>query len=281
MLAADGYAYLDIDDPVCAWATYRSILVCAPDRPGFVSVWTRGMIRADNHAGMLREFALEDVRASQFPHRISRLRGMFCFLDVESAQYALSWGDHFQSQNLAELCFIDVDNRRDRLDANWITFAPTDLNGYLSDLKWISSYWSGEPYPKATPIWETIVDGSIAVLGTEIRKKAYDNIRNQFPNSLMLLEMSRLAAVVGSDLGRISAYGHYDGDDVVFRYLLDMQDAKNPEFLKKLSDLIDGGHPVNWADMTHHIDHDSFGCVPDLRSENFRRARNQLFGSQS
>jgi hypothetical protein len=34
MLTTDAYAFLNINDPVCAWATYRRVLVSAPEEPG-------------------------------------------------------------------------------------------------------------------------------------------------------------------------------------------------------------------------------------------------------
>ena len=92
MLATDAYALLNIDNPMCAWAAYRGTLVCAPDAPGFISVWTAGLIRADKPGRIASELSIEAVRVAQFPDRISRLRGMFCFLDAESAGRAHSWG---------------------------------------------------------------------------------------------------------------------------------------------------------------------------------------------
>ena len=149
MLTTDAYAFLDIDNPLCAWATYRSVLVCAADRPGCVSVWTAGMTREGDPARIVRERTIEDVRRTQFHHRISRLRGMFCFPDAASAQRACSW-DHgqrtqFQPQYLAELSLVWAGPNLDRLDANWITYAPVNEYGYLTETGWIRSYWEGAP----------------------------------------------------------------------------------------------------------------------------------------
>lgn len=271
MLATDAYAFLNIDNPLCAWATYRGTLVCVPDAPGFISVWTAGLIRADNPGRLASELAVEAVRVAQFPDRISRLRGMFCFSDAESAGRARSWGGHFDLQFMAELSLTEAGARRDRLDANWITNAPTDAAGYLTDYSWIQNYWAGDPYPNEEPIWETLVDERLIILGIDIRQRAYSAIKSEFPNSLMFLEIARLAARVGSDLGTISAFLRTEGNEMEMEYFMNMMDAESPEFLGKLTALRESGHPINWADMKQHIDQDSFGNVPDLRPYGFRR----------
>ena len=271
MLATDAYAFLNIDNPMCAWATYRGTLVCAPDATGFISVWTAGLICADNPGRIANELGIEAVRVAQFPDRISRLRGMFCFLDAESAGRTRSWGGHFEPKFVAELSLSEAGARRDRLDANWITNAPTDVAGHLTDDSWIQNYWAGNPYPNEEPIWETLVDERLIVLGTDIRQRAYAAIKSEFPNSLMLLEIARQAAWVGSDLGTISAFFRTEENEMALDYFMNMMDAENPEFLGKLTALRESGHPINWADMKQHIDQESFGNVPDLRPYGFRR----------
>lgn len=271
ILATDAYAFLNIDHPLCAWATYRGTLVCAPNDPGFISVWTAGLIRADHAGRMTKELTIEAVRVAQFPDRISRLRGMFCFLDAESAGRVGSWGEHFKPDFMAELSLAEAGIRRDRLDANWITNAPIDGAGHLADDSWIQNYWAGDPYPNKEPIWETLVDGRLIVLGTGIRQRAYAAIKSEFPNSLTLLEIARLAAWAGSDLGTISAFLRTEGNEIALDYCMNMVDAKSLGFLEKLTALRESGHPINWADIKQRIDQDSFGNVPDFRSYGFRR----------
>ena len=275
MLATDAYVFLDVDNPLCAWATYRGALVCAPETPGFISVWTAGLIRASHPGHMSLESAVEAVRAAQFPHRISRLRGMFCFLDANSATRACLWDQehrtHFQPKNIAELSLTEAGTRRDRMDANWITNAPTDAAGHLTDSSWIRNYWAGDPYPDKEPIWETLVDGRLIVLGTDIRQRAYAAVKSEFPNSLMFLEIARQAAWVGSDLGTISAFVRIEENEMVLDYAMNMVDAERPEVLERLVTLRETSHPINWADMQPHIDQDSFGQVPDFRPYGFRR----------
>jgi hypothetical protein len=273
-IQTDAYAFLDIDNPVCAWATYRGILVCAPDTPGFVSVWTASLIRTSNSGSFSFESKIEAVRVAQFPHRVSRLRGMFCLLDGKDASRATSWdhagNTHFQPEYLAELSLSEAGSRRDRLDANWITFAARNTADSSTDHSWIAKYWSGEPYPNQTPIWETLVDGRIVVLGTDIRQRAYAKIKSEFPDSLTFLEIARQAAWVGSDLGSISAFLRFEGQDLILDYGMNMLDAKNPEVLEKLTALRESGHPINYSDMKLHVEQESFGRVPDLRPYGFR-----------
>jgi len=109
------------------------------------------------------------------------------------------------------------------------------------------------------------------VLGTSLREQAYAAMKRHFPNSLMFLEIARQAAWVGSDLGNICAWLGQDGDELALKYLMDMQDAQNPDILGRLVRLQKNGHPINWADMAPHIAQDSFGRVPDLRPFGFRR----------
>jgi hypothetical protein len=272
MLSTDGYVFLSINDPVCAWAAYRGVLVSPPEQPGFISVWTAKMLKSQEHSHLRREFALERIRAAEFPRRISRLRGMFCFPDIRSAEMACAWSSdpnsHFRAEFLAELNLNEAGSRRDRLDSNWITYATPQS---VDDPNWARSYWRGEPFPRMEPVWEILVDGRITILGTELREHAYKAIRRWFPESLLLLEIGRQAGWIGSNLGNTCAYLSRENDDYVLKYLMDMYDAENPRFLKRLTSLRREGHPINWEDMRPHIERGSFGKTPDLRPLGFRR----------
>jgi hypothetical protein len=200
---------------------------------------------------------------------------MFCLMDAESATRACSWDSgqktHFQPKYLAELSLSEAGGRRDRLDANWITLAPKDLNGYLTDASWIPHYWKGSAYPGVEPVWETLVDGRLWVLGTDIRERAYLAVKSEFPDSLMLLELARQAACVGSNLGSITAWMRPVGNDMVLDYCMNMLDADSPELHRKLREFSESGHPINRADMKPHIDRESFGNMPDFGPYGFRR----------
>jgi hypothetical protein len=197
MLKTDAWAYLNIHNPVCAWAAYRSSMVSAPENPGFLSVWTAAMVKSKNVAWLNREQALEDRRQRYFPQRVSRLKGMFCFTDLASAEWALQWGSavkHFRPDFLSELSLAEASPERDRLDSNWITYAKRDEQGFPTDHEWIHRYWSGDPFPGKEPVWETLVRGRLLLLGTELRQRAYALLEKHMPQSLSLAEIGRLGA---------------------------------------------------------------------------------------
>ena len=268
-LTTDGYIFLDISRPYVAWATYRSVLISPPniqDSNGrFISWWQADLHRNSPH--IKREIALEEIRVQQFPGRVSRLNGIFCFQDRESATDAADhWGGQFKLEILAEVNLLEAQGR-DRLDSNWITYA--DSNTVRPSDAWISSYWRGEPYPGKKPIWETLVEGKVTVLGTDLRKQAYEIVRANWPDSLMFLEISRLGAWIGSDIGSMSVFMAEDAENYNFTFCMDMRDADNKNFLIQLSQLIKSGHPVNYADVKPHYDKGSFGKVPDMSAFQF------------
>ena len=154
-LASDGYIFLDISCPYVAWAAYKGTLITPPNTETqngrFVSWWLAGLLR--NQENLARELALEQVRAQHFPERISRLIGIFCFLDESCANQAVCWGGHFKAENRVEISLGEA-RGRDRLDANWITHA--DPGAVSPNDAWIPRYWQGELYPNAEPVWETL-----------------------------------------------------------------------------------------------------------------------------
>ena len=269
MLSTDGHVFLDVSRPYVAWATYRGVLITPPNErtstERFLSWWQTDLHR--NSPFIRREAALEEVRRRKFPENISRLNGFFCFPDLGNAKRASQiWNGHFTLENLAEVN-LEGARGRDRLDSNWITFA--DPHKTLPTDEWLTRYWQGEQYPGKEPIWETLVEGRVSVLGTELRTKAYELVKSIWPESLMLLEISRLGAWIGSNIGCISASLTENTGYYYFRYLMDMSDADNPVFLEKLKQLMESGHPVNWADIKPHHDRESFGASPDMRPFEF------------
>ena len=55
-----------------------------------------------------RELELERIRELHCPDKISRLVGLFCFLDEMSSKRALAWKGHFRQENLATLDLSDA-----------------------------------------------------------------------------------------------------------------------------------------------------------------------------
>jgi len=254
MSAADrfeAFAFLDVIHPVVAWGVYRGVLVSA--RAGDhshglpVSMMFAGMVLHQNNTRLHNELLIEQTRAKRFPEATSRLTGMFFFTDRGSAHRAESWGGHFDRSYLAELEVYPV-RPPTVVDASWITHAPVHPDGRitLGSTEWIERYWSGEPYDHA-PLWETLVEGRAVVWGTELRERAYDLLRREFPDALDTLEIARLAAHLGSDLGQSTAWltqsspGRFE-----LAYFMDFRDANNSEFLGRLKEY-DG--PRNLKDL--------------------------------
>ncbi len=254
---------------MCAWATYRGALVSIPTSPGFLSVWSASVLHHASAERIAREHALEWCRATFYPNRVSRLIGMFCFTELRSAEKALEWGSHFKLQNLAELSLAEV-RRGDRLDSNWITYGDFDDPSRGACF----GYWSGMPYPGAEPVWETILEGRLDVLGTDIRERAYARIEKHMPDSTPLAELGRIAAWVGSNLGAVYAFLRADGDYVELEYIMDMQEANDPAFIKKISDLLSSGHPMR-QEASRAFAEDRVRA-PDLRPFGFRKPKSEL-----
>jgi hypothetical protein len=84
-----------------------------------------------------------------------------------------------------------------RHDAEWISKRLDDASA-----DWMRAYLRGEA-AGPDPVWELVVDGRGLVLGTELRKAAYEVVKATWPRSLALLELARLGVELDSDLGLI------------------------------------------------------------------------------
>jgi hypothetical protein len=271
MLSTDAWAFLNITHPMCAWATYRGVLVSVRPDPGFISIWALSMIQSGDPNRVQREVTLEIHRAHFYPKKVSRLKGMYCFTDLKSAEAAINWGAHFKPEYLAELSLSESERVSTRLDSNWITFG---LKESPFDAYALNAYWSGLPHPDHEPVWETLVEGRMIVLGTHLRERAYQLVHRYMPYSTALLEASRVAAWAGSDLGNTTGRIHEDGDDLVFDYLMDMRDATDPDFLERLGRLRAEGHPMR-QEAVQAFAEDRVR-LPDLRPLSFRRRKAEL-----
>ena len=271
-----GFAFLDIARPYVAWAVYRGVLITPQKTPSaggrFVSWWWTSLLRYKTH--LKRELELEQVRKRQFPDRVSRIVGLYCFLDKACADQALVWDGHFRPDNLAELSLAESTQGGQLLDANWISSGTLEVDGRHAD--WMERYWSGEPYPEAQPVWETLVKGKVSVLGTDLRDRAYEVVKHCWPESLMLLEISRMGAWLGSNIGTINVIMAETAAEYKFDFLLDMRDAQNPDFIERLQRLMASGHPVNWVDIKPHYERGTFGRTPDMTPFQFSVGRGAI-----
>lgn len=249
------FAFLDVDRPWIAWLVYRGELISrSAVTEKVLSVWHAGYLlnlgntRSRRRFG--RELEIEAKRERLHPQPISRLSGLYVFEDVEAARTAAQyWGGAFRGEHLAEI-ELDDSVRFSKHDSEWITrFMEAD------DGSWIDMYLSGQPTDE--PTWELLVEGRGLILGTEVRQRAYETVRNEWPDSLALLELSRVAVELDSDLGFIAPIVTFADGWAELKMYLDFRDATNPEFLDRFA-RYDG--PKNTADLNEQADL----VLPDL-----------------
>ncbi|WP_420998260.1 hypothetical protein ACKI2N_023735 [Cupriavidus sp. 30B13] len=188
---------------------------------GTVSLRLAGIFDSGNFQRLQSELAIDAIRGLNFPNAVSRLSGMFVFDEVESALAAeqAAWGGHINSDYLTDVGLTY--GTATRVDANWITkMLDADANLVHGWEQLAVKYWNGEACG-ATPIWELLVDGSVTVWGTRIRNRAYEVIRSRYPQSLGLLEESRIAALLGFSLGHISSWLTREGNHAELAFYLD------------------------------------------------------------
>lgn len=259
------FAFVDIADPLIAWLAYRGEMVSSHDvHSRALSVWhARRLERIDVSKERLeryaREVALEAIRSTSFAQSVSRLRGFYVFPDEETALRAsAAWGGSFKAESLVEIGLLP-DAEFSRYDSEWIT-----NSAKIDPARWADSYFSGAAQGKL-PLWELVVRGRGVIFGTELREAAYRRVEEEWPASLALLELARVAVELQSDLGVCTAMIFGDGKKLLVDYVINFEDATNPDFLKRFG-AYDG--PKNVKDLNPSSDL----VVPDLRSRRFRIA---------
>lgn len=246
------FAFLDLEFPPVAWAVMRGMLVSAdqthPEAPenGFVSFMLAGMIQYQRNDRIFNESIIEHVRATRYPRKISRLRGMYFFRSREDALSRIGdrdWPKYFTRENLVELeLYPALDPTV--CDANWITFANLRSDGRIAteDLTWIDNYWSGKPYSDNAPVWEMIANGVALVLDERIRRQCDALVKKRFPESHIPILMARLASEAGSLGGLISPFVIRDSNmSVRLCYLGREADFHDPAVIEKIGQHPDAG----------------------------------------
>jgi hypothetical protein len=230
----NAFAYIDVSDPWIAWLAYRGEMIAAPQiNPQAVSVWHSKYLRDLGQAGRRaqryrKEAEMEQFRSAKYPEAVSRLTGLYFFPTLEDAKRAEnSWDRTFRPENLTEVEIVSV-SRQSRYDSERITHdfgSPT--NG------WFDSYFSGVARG-ADPIWELLFEGRALIVGTGLRERAYKVLATAWRQTLALLELSRVAVVLGSDLGVVSAIVTHDGNKGRLGVGINFADATNEAFLERL-----------------------------------------------
>jgi hypothetical protein len=101
------------------------------------------------------------------------------------------------------------------------------------------------------------------VFGTQLREAAYEVVKRVWPKSLPLLELSRVAVELGSDLGVITPMVLGEPNNYRVDFAMNFADATNPDFLERFS-RYDG--PKN----TNDLGPESELVLPDLRPYGFK-----------
>ncbi|WP_434155832.1 hypothetical protein [Pseudomonas sp. JZ134] len=261
----EGFMYLDIDNPLVAWNAYRGVLVSQklvqqsvgnPLVPA-LSMTVANFFMNRDWERLEFENELEMERERNFPKKVSRLTGLFVFDEPESALAVAddeSWGGakgHIQDDNLTDIEISAAPNYT-RLDANWISWMlKVRSEGNLDWRSGILPYWAGDVCPHfSQPIWEGLLDGTVTIWGTELRHRAYASLKKRSPSTVCLLELSRIAASLSSDLGHISALVTRENGQQLMSFHIDMQDSNDKTFLDRLGKYINENPTlVNFNDL--------------------------------
>lgn len=235
----EGFAYVNIDNPMTAWNVVRSSfyspsLLPRSEQPGALSFSMADLLRDGNAARAAAEFRLEYVRRRHFPDAVSRVTGMFLFDDIDSAAQVWSgaWSGHFTQEYLTDVG-VSAD-RFSRHDATWITMMRNNENILLNGWEAMAEgYWSSEPASNQ-PIWERVIEGSITIWGLDLKTRALEKVRKSWPQSLPLLAISANSAAMGSFDGAVVPYAVRKDKILEIAYFLRMVDAKDPEFCDRL-----------------------------------------------
>jgi hypothetical protein len=239
------FVYLDVDFPPIAWLVYRGVLnSCdiASVNPGNLSWFLMDTIKRGLVSTLRREGILEGIRLKEFCNCLSRLRCVYAYPSLEMAKRGDCGREKFRSENLVTIAPAGT-VKSESHDSNWIT----DFDSLLPDVA--EKYWAGEL--TQNPLTEYLLSGRLNILGTTVRRRAYQIIKQGYPNSLAMLELSRLAAEFGSDLGSIAPWVKREGDRDIVSHIIHYTE---PEGLDVFRQAIEEkkrnpNFQVNWADL--------------------------------
>jgi hypothetical protein len=212
-----------------------------------------------------REGVLEGFRLREFPNLPSRLRCVYAYPTLDAAARGNFGRGKFRTENLIAITRAMDNFRTSTHDSNWIS----NFDSLAMDTA--RKYWAGETTRE--PHFESLLNGRFWILGTRVRKRAYQTIKNVWPNSLALVELSRLAIEFGSDLGAAAPWLVREGDQVFVRHIIRYNEQEGLEILKQALERTkrDRTFQVNWADLeplrrsVDDRDADAKFCLPDSR----------------
>lgn len=238
------YAYLDIENSMAAaWGVMRGMLISpivlemSSEGKGFLSFMTASILSQQEGKKLFNEALIEEERASVFPDKASRLRGLYFFENKNDAIKAEKWGYHFIEDNFSEILIPpNLMLKYTKVDSNWITYAELDDEGVIKDRTWIRKYWEGKPYNE-NPIWEIIFEGVAIIPNEGIRRQAEKNVRTWFPESDFFILAARLASEVGSFGGVITPYLIHNEleNSLKIEYIFRDEELHSEEIIEKMA----------------------------------------------
>ncbi len=263
------FVYLDVESPPIAWLAYRGIINSCDVKsanPGNLSVFLIDVVQRGLNSTLRREGLLEGFRQTQFSDCISRLKCIYAWPTLQMAKNACYGRGKFQEQNLVAIRPVDEKFKRQEYDSTWIT----DFDSLPASTA--TKYWSGEK--SKTPQLECLLTGRFSILGTTVRKRAYETIKRTNPNSLAMLELSRLAVDFNSDLGSSSPWIANDGNNVIATYIIKYTEEEGLEIFEKAlrEKQKNPDFVINWVDIEplckseKNSELDARFSVPDMRS---------------
>jgi hypothetical protein len=263
------FVYLDVDQLPIAWLAYRGVINSCDVKtanPSNLSFFLMDIVQRGLDATLRREGVLEAVRVNDYPSQLSRLKCVYAWPSLEVAARGCYGRGKFQEKNLVAIAPMERNFKRDEHDSNWIT----DFDS-LPAIRTAKQYWTGEQ--TTTPLTECILSGRFAILGAEVRKRAYETIKKTNPNSLAILELSRLAVEFQSDLGSISPWIKQEGDTLLASYVMRYDEVEGLQVFedavkkwqadKRFQINFDDLKPLTTSEKSPQLD--AQFAVPDLR----------------
>lgn len=264
------FVYLDVDDPRIAWLAYRGVINSADQKganPGEISWHLVNTIQRGLISTLRREGLLEGFRLKQFGGALSRLRCIYAHPTLEAAMKATEGVGKFRKENLVAIEPRDPNFIREEYDSYWVT----NFDALSSDQA-AKNYWAHEHSNE--PALELLLSGSFSILGTTVRKRAYETIKKVAPNSLAMLELARLAEMFSSDLGAIAPFiVMEENGPVLSSVIMYNEDEGNKVWSQALGRAKDDKtFQMNWDDIkpltASDPKYDAYFSTPDFKGLN-------------
>jgi len=194
------YVCLQMKNPVVAWNVARGII----DSPYIVqknfdysilSFFLFSRYYKNDKAQFDLEMELEKVRFQKYPHKVSRLSGLFFFESMDEAETAYLLIPHFKHSRPTKVN-IPLTAHYDKYDMNWITFYN---DNYPRD--WMDKYWQGKictECPIGTePNWECLTYESLIIADKQLQEECVNEIQQRDDRTTMLLQLAIMGAYYG------------------------------------------------------------------------------------